>query len=134
MSAPITPVLDLRPDRTKTYQPFKTILDRILVKRVAAASTADGFEISEKYREKSLWGEVVAVGDFVVLGRECHKITDFVDVGDRVRYGEMTAEPFDQGAGTDQLMWLVRLQDIRGVERLIRSKYTGPTTEDECRG
>ena len=116
MSAPITPVLDLRPDRTKTYQPFKTILDRILVRRIETPSTVDGFEVAEKFRQHTNRGEVVAVGDWVVLGGQCHKVTEFVNIGDIVLYGEYTAE---RQSKDDETLWIVRLQDVRGVERLV---------------
>lgn len=120
MSINITPIIDTRPDRTKTYQPAKPILDRILVRRIEAAAEVDGFAIADKYREKSRRGEVVAVGDYVVLGQQCHKITDFVDVGDQVIFGEYSAEAFDHTDPTVATLFLVRIQDIRTVERLNR--------------
>lgn len=114
MSVPVT---DTRPDRTKVYQPFKTILDRILVRRLEAAAEADGFVIADKYREKSRRGEVLAIGDWIVLGTQCHKVTDFVNVGDIVTYGEYAAEAFDHTDPTVATQFIVRLQDVRGVER-----------------
>lgn len=116
---PLT-VTDTRPDRTKVYNSPKPILDRILIKRIESVAEVDGFVIAEKYREKSRRGEVIAVGDYVVLGQQCHKITDFVDVGDIVVYGEYSAEAQDHTDPTIATTFLVRLADIRTVERLQR--------------
>lgn len=106
-------IKDSRPDRSQTYAPFRPILDRILVRRIEAPKTADGFEVPEKYRQQTNYGEVVAVGDGVVLGGQFRPITDFLSVGDRVYYGEYTAELWDKD---DERLWIVRLQDVRGVE------------------
>lgn len=116
MSAPILPIIDSRPDRTKEYAPAKPILDRILVRRIAAAIPADGFIVPEKYRQHDHWGEVISVGDYVVMGQQCLKMSDFVQPGDRVRYSEYTAEQY---AKDDDALWIIRLQDVRIVEKLI---------------
>lgn len=107
-------VVDTRPDRTKTYEPFKPILDRILV-RALPEQDESGFAVPKKYRQQTNRGEVVAVGDGVVLGGEWHPLMEFVNVGDRVMYGEYTSEKFDRDA---EELFIIRVQDIRGVERL----------------
>jgi len=117
MSAPVT---DLRPDRSRAYESARPILDRVLVRRIAQADSGDGLLISDKYREKSRIGEVVAIGDCVVLGGEKYPLTDFVNIGDRVIYGEYTAEAYDHTDPTVATLFLVRVQDIRTVEKLVR--------------
>jgi co-chaperonin GroES (HSP10) len=114
MSAPI--VVDLRPDRTKTYHPPKPILDRILVRRLDSPRDSDGFIVPEKYRQQTNRGEVIAIGDGVVLGVEYYPLAHFVNVGDVVHYGEYTAEQ-DK---FDETLYIVRIQDVRQVERLVR--------------
>jgi co-chaperonin GroES (HSP10) len=120
MSSPVTPVVDLRPDRSRTYHKPRPILDRILVRRIESQTETTNFAIPDKYREKSRLGEVIAVGDYVVLGGEKCPVSDFVRVGDRCIYGEYTAESYDSTDPTQATLFLVRLQDIRTVERLVR--------------
>jgi co-chaperonin GroES (HSP10) len=117
MSAPI--ITDLRPDRTKQYSAPKPILDRILVRRINKADE-DGFAIPDKFREKSRLGEVLAVGDCVVLGGQKYPLTDFVNVGDRVIFGEYTAEAYDHTDPSVATQFIVRVQDCRTIERLVR--------------
>jgi co-chaperonin GroES (HSP10) len=113
-------VTDARPDRTivKDYEPFKPLLDRILVKRIDEIVGDDGFIVPEKYRQHSNWGEVIAVGDTVVLGGERIPLTDFVNIGDICRYGEYCAEAYSVD---DPSLFIVRLQDCRGVRRLVKA-------------
>ena len=98
---------------TESSAPFRPILDRILIKRIEADAVTDGFTIPEKYRQHSNLGTVIAVGDGIVLGREWRPITDFVQVGATVLYGEYCAECFEQDG---EQFWIVRLQDIRGLK------------------
>jgi co-chaperonin GroES (HSP10) len=114
MSAPI--ITDLRPDRTKQYSAPKPILDRILVRRLAAPKAEDGFVVPEKFRQQTNRGEVIAIGDCVVLGHERWNVGDFVSVGDIVHYGEYTAEQMKD----DPSLYIVRIQDVRLVEKLNR--------------
>lgn len=93
--------------------PFRPILDRVLLRRIEAEAAVDGFQVPEKYRQHSNLGEVIALGDGVVLGKEWKLLTDFIHVGDVVLYGEYTAEAFEKDGET---LWLVRIQDIRGVK------------------
>jgi co-chaperonin GroES (HSP10) len=116
MSIPVLPIIDIRPDRTKAYHPAKPILDRILVKRIESPKNSDGFEVPDKYRQQTNQGEVIAVGDCVVLGHERWNVSDFVSVGDVVHYGEYTAEQLKD----DPSLYIVRIQDVRLVERLVR--------------
>ena len=116
MSAPIT---DLRPDRSKSYSAPKPILDRILVRRLAAPKAEDGFVVPEKFRQQTNRGEVVAVGDTVVLGGLNVTIDTFISVGDIVHYGEYTAEQMKD----DPSLYIVRIQDVRLVERLQRCNH-----------
>jgi co-chaperonin GroES (HSP10) len=114
MSAPI--ITDLRPDRSKSYSAPKPILDRILVRRLAAPKAEDGFVVPEKFRQQTNRGEVVAVGDTVVLGGLNVTIDTFISVGDIVHYGEYCAEQLKD----DPNMFIVRIQDVRLVEKLQR--------------
>ena len=117
MGAPTVIIEDKR-SSVKEYEPFQPILDRILIRRIEAVQPADGFEVPEKYRQNSNWGEVVAVGQGVMLGHEFVDIHDFVNVGDKVRYSEYCAEKFSLD---DDNLWIVRLQDVRGVQRLKKT-------------
>ena len=114
MSAPI--ITDLRPDRSKSYSAPKPILDRILVRRLAAPKAEDGFVVPEKFRQQTNRGEVIAVGTGVVLGAKWEPMCIFVEPGDIVHYGEYTAEQMKD----DPSLYIVRIQDVRLVERLVR--------------
>lgn len=93
--------------------PFRPILDRVLLRRVEPEAVEDGFTVPERYRQHSNLGEVLALGDGVVLGKEWKPLTDFVKVGDVCLYGEYTAEALEKDGET---LWIVRIQDIRGVK------------------
>lgn len=99
------------------YEEFAPLLDRILVKRVEAEKEVEGFVVPERYRQHSNWGIVQAVGQGVVLGPRYFTMEEFVSVGDMVRYGEYSAEQFSL---EDDGLWLVRVQDLRGVRRVKR--------------
>lgn len=96
--------------------PFRPILDRVLIRRIEPTATTDGFVVPEKYRQHTNEGVVIALGDGVVLGREWRPLTDFLHVGDTVMYGEYTAERWE--ATPDDVYWVVRVQDIRGVKNV----------------
>lgn len=106
------PIVDQR-SSTKTYSSPKPILDRILVRRIERAAT-HGFVEQEKYKQQSRRGEVIAVGTCVVLGNEVVTLDDFVAVGDIVVFSEFTAEEYPDWEG----VYIVRIQDVRTVERL----------------
>lgn len=114
MSAPV--IVDLRPDRTKQYAAPKPILDRILVRRIEAEKAEEGFVVPEQFRQQTNRGEVIAIGDFVVLGDTMQALGAFVRIGDIVHYGEYTAEQLKE----DPTLFIVRIQDVRLVERLVR--------------
>lgn len=109
-------VEDKRPDRSKAkeYGSFECILDRVLIRSIVQ-DNVEGFGMSEKYRMHSNWGEVIAIGDSVVLGGERIPLSEFVQVGDLVKYGEHTAESFDTN---DSTLYIVRVQDLRGRRKL----------------
>src|SRR5580704_7125467 len=104
------------------FAPFKPILDRLLIKLVHEDGPKDGFEVPDKYRQHTNKGEVLAVGDCVVLSGHKFPLTDFVNVGDHVLFGEYTAEEFT----SDELaarfkdvdkFYIIRVQDVRGTAR-----------------
>ena len=103
----------------QSFEPFKPILDRILLKLVHDDGPQDGFEVPEKYRQHTNKGEVLAVGDCVVLSGHKMDITDFVNVGDHVLFGEYTAEEFTSDElkaqyGDVDKFYIIRVQDVRG--------------------
>lgn len=105
------------------YAPFRPILDRILLKLVEEEGPNDGFEVPHRFRQHTNKGEVMAVGDCVVLSGHKFPITDFVSVGDHVLFGEYTAEKFaseelSKQFGSDEL-YIVRVQDVRGNARRL---------------
>lgn len=91
---------------------FKPILDRVLVRRVQDEKPDSIIEVPEMYRQQSRKGEIVALGDSVVLGGVRVPLSDFLSVGDHVKFGEYNAEPLDDSPDS---MLIVRIQDIRGV-------------------
>lgn len=125
-------VSDLRPSReVKQYQPFTTILDRILLRRIESEKSSDGYAIPDKYREPEAVGEVVCAGDGVVLGGQWFEMTRFLKVGDIVRYGEHTAEKYDVSKDPDFPdgdYFICRIQDLRGVRRLKNQQWIDTTT------
>jgi chaperonin GroES len=91
---------------------FKPILDRVLLRPVEnEAAPKSGIIIPEKYRQDSQTGEVVAIGDFVVLGGERIPLETFIKPGDIVRFSEYAVEKFPEDG--EELI-LLRIQDIRG--------------------
>ena len=111
---PSVTITDTRPDRSRTYAPPKPILDRLLVRKIENVESTN-FEIPDKFRQQSRRGEVLAVGDGVMLGTEYVYLTDFVNVGDIVTFSEYTAEKFNND--NDEI-YIIRIQDIRVVEKL----------------
>lgn len=117
MSAPI--ITDLRPDRSRSYESPRPLLDRVLVRRIRQIEADGGLAISDKYRERSRLGEVIAIGQGVVLGNQFLPLTDFINVGDKCVYGEYCAEAFDHTDPEIATIFVVRLQDIRTAEKLV---------------
>ena len=119
------PIADNRVRDFKEYEPFTTILDRILVKRLEAVKNEGDWAIPDKYREPEAVGEVVTPGDGVVLGNQWLPMSRFVKAGDIVRYGEHTAEKYEVSKDQDFPdgdYFILRLQDLRGVRRLKETK------------
>ena len=111
--------------------PFKPILDRILLRLVKEPTPqhGEGFQVPEKYRQQTNKGEVLAVGDCVVLSGHKMPITDFVSVGDHVLFGQYTAEEFTSDElfqqfklDADDQIYIVRIQDVRGAARTVASE------------
>lgn len=97
--------------------PLRPILDRILVRRLPPEKKGDSFDdlVPDKYRQHNNLGRVIAIGDGILLGQEWHPLTEFVQLGQVVLYGEYTAERLED-SGEDEL-YIIRLQDVRGVKR-----------------
>ncbi len=129
----------------KQYEPFKPILDRVLIKRVAEDKNMEmledgsmrdkrtGFIIPAKYRQHSNVGVVLAVGDFVVMGGVKTSLLDIIKPGYRVLFGEYNAEKLKIPDEQVQAMCdaigvefeasedldVVRVQDIRGIYKPV---------------
>lgn len=101
------------------YGEFQPILDRVLIKSIAPGTKIEGtgLAVPDRYRQHTNKGEVIALGQVVVLGGEKIKMDEFLGIGDNVLYGEYSAERFLKD---NDVYWLVRIQDIRGVSRLKR--------------
>jgi co-chaperonin GroES (HSP10) len=93
--------------------PFRPLLDRVLIRRIEPEAAPDGFSVPEKYRQHSNLGTVIALGDGIALGGKWRPLTDFISLGSVCMYGEYTAECLELDG---EQLWIVRLQDIRGVK------------------
>jgi co-chaperonin GroES (HSP10) len=130
----------------KAYGPFSPILDRVLIKRCPESKNMElledgsvrnkksGLIIAAKYRQHSNIGVVLATGKFVILGGQRIPMEEVVRVGDRVTYGDYNSEVFHMSEERvealcdavafnyvydEEGLRVVRVQDIRGVEREI---------------
>lgn len=117
------------PEDSPQYAPFRPILDRILLKLVHDDGPKDGFEVPERFRQQTNKGEVLALGDCVVLSGHKMPITDFVNVGDHVLFGQYTAEEFTSDTLFEQFkltpedqLYIVRVQDVRGSARRVNAE------------
>lgn len=135
------------------YTPLRPILDRVLIMRVVIDEDMEelsdgslrnkktGFVMPAKWRQHSNIGIVLAIGDFVIMGGVRTELSEIVQPGDRVTFGDYNTElfPLDNKraeALCDALqvnyvehedgLRIVRVQDIRGVEKPIR-EYESPT-------
>jgi co-chaperonin GroES (HSP10) len=117
------------------FAPFKPILDRILLRLVRESKPVQegdvpDIRVSERYRQQTNKGEVLAIGDCVVLSGHKMPLSDFVAVGDHILFGQFTAEEFTADElfqqfklTPDDQIYIVRVQDIRGsARRLLRSE------------
>ena len=90
---------------------FKPIMDRILCQRLDERKDSLIVE-ADAYATKSNKYQVIALGDFVVVGGQRIALSDFVSVGDIVLAGEYNVEEIELDGEKFQL---VRIQDVRGV-------------------
>lgn len=102
----VSQAVELESFLSKQYAPFVPLGDRVLLRRVEDEKKSK-LDLPDKYRQQSNKGEVVAVGELVLS----------LKTGDRVLFGEYSAERFDRDG---EELWLVRIQFIRGVERLVK--------------
>jgi co-chaperonin GroES (HSP10) len=129
-----------------TFDLFTPVLDRLLIMRVAddpdtllledgsTKNLKSGLITAAKYRQHSNVGIVLAMGQCVYLSGVRCSMTDFVNVGDKVTYGDYNSEVFPMDdkkvealcdslsinyVKDEQGLRIVRIQDIRGVERRV---------------
>jgi co-chaperonin GroES (HSP10) len=133
----------------KDYSIPRTLLDRVLVKRVSAdknlqlledGSMKDlktGFIIPAKYRQHSNTGVVLLAGKFVVVGGQRIPMEEVLQPGDRVTYGDYNSEVFHMSEEKiielcdavglnyepdEEGLRVVRVQDIRIAEAPMEVK------------
>jgi len=92
---------------------LQPILDRVLVRRVEEKSEGE-VVIPDAFRQESNKGEVIATGQFFIFGNQRMNVSEVVRPGDIVLFGEYNAEPITLDG---EKYLLVRVQDIRGIER-----------------
>jgi co-chaperonin GroES (HSP10) len=130
-----------------TYETFTPILDRILVMRIVADKNLEvledgsarnkltGMIIPGQYRQHSNTGIVLATGDFFIMNQTRVPMSSVVRVGDKVTYGDYNSELFPMEEDKvrelcrvnrinyeqhDEGLRIVRVQDIRGIEKVTR--------------
>ena len=135
------------------YEQARPILDRVLVMIVAddpdteiledgsTRNKKSGLITSAKYRQHSNVGVVLAAGQYVVLSGMRFNMSEFVEVGDKITYGDYNSEVFPMDkkkaeAICDSLqvnyvedpkgLRVVRVQDIRVVEKKVKQYYVNP--------
>ena len=91
---------------------IKPLYDRVVVKRLAAeTTTTGGIVIPEKSAEKPTQGEVIAVGDGVLLDNgELRALA--VNVGDRILFGQYAGSEIKLDGET---YLIIKESDIFGV-------------------
>jgi co-chaperonin GroES (HSP10) len=131
------------------YEPLQTLMDRILVMVISDdpnvelledGSTRDkrtGLISTSKYRQHSNVGIVLLAGQWVVVSGTKTLMSDILKPGDKVMYGDYGSEKVpmsDEKAEvlcdsigvnyekTEQGLRVVRVQDVRTVERRIKSE------------
>jgi len=131
------------------FEEFHPILDRILVMRISddpeeemledgsTRNRRTGLITAAKYRQHSNVGIVLSTGQYVVLSGLRLNMSEFVNVGDKVTYGDYNSEVFlmdrkKAEAICDRLqinyvddpkgIRVVRVQDVRGVEKLKKAE------------
>jgi co-chaperonin GroES (HSP10) len=114
---PEVEVRDNRADRQQEipeYHPYKPIMDRIIVLPIVENEAPDGFVVPEMYRQQTNCGLVIAIGDFTMLGGQQFPISTFVNVGDKIYYGQYNAEKFPLNNHDYEV---IRLADVRMVAK-----------------
>jgi co-chaperonin GroES (HSP10) len=131
-----------------TFESAHPILDRVLVmiysddpnvEILEDGSSRDkttGLITAAKYRQHSNTGLVLATGQYVVLSGVRFDMSEFIEVGDKITYGDYNSEifPMDKKkvlALCDALqinyvedpkgLRVVRVQDIRVVEKRVKA-------------
>jgi co-chaperonin GroES (HSP10) len=134
-----------------TYEKFCPILDRILVMRISddpeeelledgsTRNKRSGLVTAAKYRQHSNVGIVLGTGKHVVLSGMLLNMSEFVKPGDKVTYGDYNSEVFPMDEKKAEALCdalqvnytkdpngirIVRVQDVRGVERKNASEVT----------
>lgn len=140
-----------------TFEEFVPILDRLLIMRItddpneemledgSTRNKTTGLITAAKYRQHSNVGIILAAGKYVVLSGTKFGMSEFVKPGDKVVYGEYNAEAFTMDEAKvrgicDRLqvnyvkdpkgMFVVRVQDVRGVEKRKDTSRTDEKLSD----
>jgi len=109
------------------YTPFSPIMDRVQVKVIEEmVKDEQGVLMPPKYRQHSNMGVVIAIGQWVILGGKQIPLGEVIQPGDKVLFGEYNCEKFDGVDGEEYE--LIRVQDIRGVWRLIQNAWVSIPT------
>ena len=157
---PLAATVEVAPQKypNKKYTPLKPILDRVLVMRVnldedeeelsdgSVRNKKTGFIMPAKWRQHSNVGIVLDVGDFAVMGGIRIPMTDIVNPGDRVMFGDYNTELFEMDPVRAQALCdtlkvnyvehedglrIVYVQDIRGIETPIETNHYEPVDSVE---
>lgn len=143
---PVEPVVQKWPEHS--YEKMRPILDRVLIKRVPDDPNLEllqdgtmrdkrtGFIVPAAYRQHSNVGVVLAIGEFVVMGGVKTPLSDFVQPGDKVKFGDYNSEVyFLSDAEVEKLcddvqlnfvsdpegLRIIRVQDIRTIQRRLET-------------
>ena len=137
------------------YWSAMPILDRVLVMIVAddpdtelledgsTRNKKSGLITAAKYRQHSNVGVVLAAGQHVVLSGMRFNLSEFVEVGDKITYGDYNSEVFPMDKKKIEALCdaiqvnyiedpkglrIVRVQDIRVVEKKVKPYNFNTTT------
>jgi co-chaperonin GroES (HSP10) len=86
------------------YLPFEPLGNRVVIKVIEEQADDNGIVVPKKYRQQSNKGRIV------------YSAVSSLKPGDIVLFGQYNAEKFTKGG---EELEIVRIEDIRGVERLI---------------
>ena len=127
----------------KKYTEPRPVLDRILIKTInddpnlelledgSVRDKRTGFIVPPQYRQHSNMGIVLSIGDFVIMGGVKTPLSDFIQPGDKVKFGDYNSEVFFlSDAATEKLcdaiqmdffsdpegLRIVRVQDVRVIQ------------------